>query len=503
MAAAFLGFVAFFRALAAQKQNDLFLQFAKDQSIDTVDRSRMIDRAERLAGALKIPSVSYAPDKQEKQAFLQFHQYLEKHYPLIHSSSCITKEVINEYSLLYTVHGTTKGKLPYLFSSHLDVVPVDPKAWEVHPFSGKIVNNTLIYGRGAIDDKTGVMGVMEAVEYLLENGIRPQRTFFLAFGHDEEISGKRGAQEIAKALRAHGVDKLDFVIDEGFPISKGLVPGTDKPIAIVGVSEKGTTNLELSVSGNPGHASFPPSESAIGILASAVARLEANPHPSLLGEGPEAATFKYLAPHVSFGYKLLYNNLWLFSGLMSREMAREPLSNAFARTTTAITVFHGGIKENVVPPSAAAIVNHRIHPAQSVAEVIAYDREVIADPRVNIRVKTAREAHPVSSFGPESIPFQMVSTSIKQVFTDAIVVPGVFIANTDTRWYLGFTRDLYRFLPTIVTPSDIGRYHGNNERISVENYHQAVNFFYRIIRNADLLIDQVPSSTVNNGAEEL
>jgi carboxypeptidase PM20D1 len=390
-----------------------------------------------------------------------------------------------------------------LLASHLDVVPVDPSAWEVPPFGGKIVNRTYIYGRGAIDDKSGVLGIMEAVEYVIQKGHRPQRTFFMAFGHDEEISGKRGAQELAKALKSRGVDRLDFVLDEGFPLTKNLIPGTDKPIAMVGISEKGTATLELSVSGTPGHSSFPPPESAIGILAAAIARLEENPQPSLLGQGPDSATFKYLAPHVSFFYRLLYNNMWLFSGLMARQMERVPVTNAFVRTTTAITLFHGGIKDNVVPPSAKAVINHRVHPSQRVAEVIAYDREIISDPRVNIRVKASKEAHPISPFGPDCIPFQMVAVSIKQVFTDAVVVPAVFIANTDTRWYLSFTKNLYRFLPTVVMQEDVSRYHGNNERISIQHYHQAVNFYYRIIKNADMLTDQVPASTMNNGDEEL
>uniref|UniRef100_A0A1V1G1G3 Putative carboxypeptidase 7 n=1 Tax=Reticulitermes speratus TaxID=60591 RepID=A0A1V1G1G3_9NEOP len=498
-----LVFVAIFRAVFVHQQNQSVLHILNNQVMDKIDESQITQRAERLAGALKIPSVSYATDNQEKEALLQLHQYLETNFPLIHSATFIKKEVINTYSLLYTVEGTTKGKLPYLLASHLDVVPVDPSTWEVPPFGGKIINRTYIYGRGAIDDKSGVLGIMEAVEYVIQRGHRPQRTFFMAFGHDEEISGNRGAQELAKALKARGVDRLDFVLDEGFPLTKNLIPGTDKHIAMVGISEKGTATLELSVSGNPGHSSFPPPESAIGILAAAVARLEENPQPSLLGKGPESATFKYLAPHVSFFYRLLYNNMWLFSGLMARQMERVPLTNAFVRTTTAITVFHGGIKDNVVPPSAKAVINHRVHPSQTVAEAIAYDRKIISDPRVHIRVKTFREAHPVSPFGLDCIPFQMVMISIQQVFTDAVVVPAVFIANTDTRWYLSFTKNLYRFLPTVIMPEDVSRYHGNNERISIQHYHEAVNFYYRIIKNADMLIDQVPASTTNNDDEEL
>ncbi|XP_063218982.1 N-fatty-acyl-amino acid synthase/hydrolase PM20D1.1-like isoform X2 [Bacillus rossius redtenbacheri] len=346
-------------------------------------------------------------------------------------------------------------------------------------------------------------GIMEAVEYMLQKGQRPRRTFYLAFGHDEEVSGKRGAQELAKALIARGVNRLDFVVDEGFPLSKEIILGTDRHVAMVGVSEKGMATLELSVAGTPGHSSFPPSESAIGILAAAVAKLEQNQQPSLLGQGPESAMFKYLAPHVSFGYRVLYSNLWLFSGLMAREMEHRPITNAIIRTTTAITMFNAGIKSNVVPPSAKAIINHRIHPSQKVDDVMAYDRKVIDDARIKIRLKISREAHPISPFGPDSVPYQVVAASIRHVYPDAIVVPAVFIANTDTRWYLSFTSYLYRFLPTVVLPDDITRYHGNNERISIQHFHKAVNFYYRLIRNADILIDQVPASTVKNKEEEL
>nr|CAD7198242.1 unnamed protein product [Timema douglasi] len=588
-----LGFVAIFRAVFVTQLDGSMLHIIDDQETqDIVDESQSMERAERLAGALKIATISYDTDHQENENLLAFIKYLEKgrkmstyehiqaieivssslqrlneivefllireeankiivannmqplslprqkkppmpytgpataftstsvedysrheylaiidtdvgSFPLIHNRSFIKREVINKYSLLFTVQGLTRGKLPYLLASHLDVVPVDAKAWEFPPFSGRIVNRTYVYGRGAIDDKAGVMGIMEAVEYMLQKKQRPQRTFFMAFGHDEEVSGKRGAQELAKTLIARGVDHLDFVLDEGFPLHRNLIPGTDRHVAMVGISEKGTATLELSVIGTPGHSSFPPAESAIGILAAAVAKLEENQQPSLLGKGPESAMFRYLAPHVSFGYRILYNNLWLFSGLMAREMEHRPITNAIVRTTSAITMFNGGIKSNVIPPSAKAVINHRVHPAQSVAEVIAHDRKVIDDPRVDIRVKISREAHPVSPFGPTSIPFQMVAASIRQIYPDAIVVPAVFIANTDTRWYLSFTSNLYRFLPTVILPSDVNRYHGNNERISIHHYYKAVSFYYRLIKNADVLIDQVPASTVNNGEEEL
>lgn len=482
--------ILFARTILIQHRLDVRLGARLEERRDLVDEARSLQRAERLAGALKIPTISYKTDHQETQAFTKLHEYLQTSFPILHAHPAVKREIINDLSLLYTVHGTKSGILPYLLASHLDVVPVNEKGWSVPPFGGIVVNNTFIYGRGAIDDKCGVLGIMEALEYILEKGDRPHRTFFIAFGHDEEVSGKRGAQEIAKLLVSRGVNYLDFVLDEGFPVSDELIPGTNRPIAMVGVSEKGTATIELSVSGAPGHSSFPPAESPIGILSSAVSRLEKSPLPSMFGYGPEKQMFEYLAPHVSSAYKTVYSNLWFFSPMMEYKMASQPITNAFMRTTTAITMFQSGIKENVVPPSATALVNFRIHPAQTVKEVLAYAKQVIDDPRVQIKVKRSREAHPISPHDAHSVPYQMISTSIREVFSNSIVVPAVFIANTDTRWYLNFTSNLYRFLPTMVKLSDVSRYHGHNERISVENYHQSVSFYYRIIKNADLTLSQ-------------
>lgn len=82
------------------------------------------------------------------------------------------------------------------------------------------------------------------------------------------------------------------------------------------------------------------------------------------------------------------------------------------------------LQENVVPPSATALVNFRIHPAQTVNDVVEFTKKIIADLPVQIKVKRSREAHPISPHGPHSVPYQMISTSIRQVFSQAIVVPG-------------------------------------------------------------------------------
>ncbi|CAB3378126.1 Hypothetical predicted protein [Cloeon dipterum] len=495
-----LSVVVLYRAFTASTPAST-LDILNNAQTAGVDDGLKMERAHRLAGALRISTISYEPGKQETGELLKLHRYLEKEFPAVHNCSFVKREIINVYSLLYTVTGTSPDKLPYMLASHLDVVPADPEHWEVDPFSGKIVNNTYIYGRGTIDDKGGVLGILEALEYLIKKGERPQRSFFIAFGHDEEVSGKQGAQEIARVLLKRGVDRLDFVLDEGYTVTRYIFPGTRKHVALVGVSEKGYLTLELSVNGSPGHSSFPPWESAIGILSEAITKLEKNKLPSMFGTGPERSTFEYLAPHVGFLHRLLYSNMWLFSGFMARIMEKEALSNAYVRTTSAITVFHGGIKENVVPAHAKATINHRVHPSQTISEVIEFDKRTIDDPRVEIKVKASKEAHTVSPYGPDDVQFNLIARSIYQTFDDVVVIPGVLIANTDTRWYLGLSSHLYRFFPTVIYPQDTNRYHGIDERISIDNYQQAVSFYYRVMKNADLIIGHVASTTAHQQRE--
>jgi carboxypeptidase PM20D1 len=185
---------------------------------------------------------------------------------------------------------------------HLDVVPIVPGTeaqWSHPPFAGDIADGH-VWGRGTLDDKSSVIAVLEAVEKLAGEGYRPRRTIYLAFGHDEEVGGPEGAAKVVEALAARGVTHFAFVADEGGAVGQGLVPGIDKPTALIGVAEKGYLNLRLTVAGEGGHSSTPPAETNVGILSRAVARLEATPFPARL-EGAARDMFDYLGPEMSFG----------------------------------------------------------------------------------------------------------------------------------------------------------------------------------------------------------
>ena len=379
--------------------------------------------AKRLAGAVRFKTISY-DDGSDASApeFVALHDYLKQQFPLVHAN--LTLEKVGGYSLLFTWPGSDSALKPAMFMAHQDVVPIAPgteQNWLHEPFSGDIADG-YIWGRGSWDDKSNLLGILEATEMLLAKGVKPKRTMIIASGHDEEISGERGAKVIAALLKSRKIE-LEFVIDEGSIITEGLIKGIEKPIALIGLAEKGSTTLQLAADGPPGHSSMPPQTSVIGTLSNALNRLATNQMPGKIA-GIARASFETLAPEMSGLNRVLLSNLWLTEPLVRQQLEKQGASNAMLRTTTALTVFYGGNKSNVLPGHADALVNFRILPGDTIASVADHASRVIADPAVKItQAGVSREASPVSP--TTSAAFGMINTTIQEMMPGTIVAPGL------------------------------------------------------------------------------
>jgi len=433
----------------------------------------------RLAQAVQQPTVSASDPGDTTDRFRRFHDFLAHAYPAIHAK--LTREIING-SLLYTWKGTDESLKPILFAAHMDVVPVDPKSeadWKYPPFSGTVADGYL-WGRGTMDDKGSLMAILEALEHLLSQGFQPFRTIYLAFGHDEEIGGQEGARKIADLLASRHIE-LDFVLDEGSSVLDDVLPGIDAPTALIGIAEKGYLSLDLNVETAGGHASIPPAQTAIGTLSQALTALNRTPFPSRLPE-PTKLMLEFLGPDMPWLKRLLFANLWLFDPLVRYKLAREPLTNAAIRTTLAPTVIEGGIRENVLPSKAHAIVNLRLLPGDTSERAIEQVRKTIADSAVQISARQTRaEPSPVSE--TNSLSFRLLQRTIREIIPDAVVAPALLVAATDSRHYAPLTQQVYRFLPITLGRSDLQRYHGIDERIGAQDYARAIRFYIQLIRN--------------------
>jgi carboxypeptidase PM20D1 len=437
----------------------------------------------RLAEAIKLKTVSFqSPADESAGEFQKFHQLLAKSFPLAHAG--LAQETVNDYSLLFTWKGKNPELKPILLMAHLDVVSVDPASepsWSQPPFAGRIADG-FIWGRGAMDDKVSVMAIFEAVEYLLQNGFAPERTVYLAFGHDEEIGGKQGAAKIAELLALRKVE-LEFVLDEGMNILSGVIDGVTPPVALIGIAEKGYLSVQLSAKSAGGHSSIPPTATAIGAISRALQRLDGAPFPARF-HGPTRQMFEFLGAEMAWSKKLALANLWLFEPLVKQRLSRSPLTNAILRTTLAPTIFNAGVQENVLPAQASAVVNLRIMPGETTAGALEHVRKVIDDPRVELTPLPIRvEPSPVSDAGGAG--FKLLQRTIREVAPETIAAPALLVGATDSRHYAALTKNIFRFLPITLTAQDAKRYHGIDERISLQDYRRCVRFYAQLINNAD------------------
>lgn len=439
---------------------------------ETLQAVSIPDRVyENLSGAIQFPTVSMSEDAiPDSAAFHGFHEFLRKTFPLVHEK--LTLEKINEYSLLYTWNGTDASQKPVILMSHQDVVPVDGPTlaeWEAGPFEGKITD-THIIGRGTLDDKGSLMAVLESVEMLLRENHTPTRTLYLAFGHDEEVGGSNGAGAIAAHLKAKGVDAA-MALDEGGFLAEGMIPGIEKPVAMVNLAEKGFASFRLIVRTNGGHSSQPPKENTIGMLARAIVDLENNQLPYKLVE-PINYQFEYMGAELPFFKKMAFANPWLF---------KKPILEALnAHTTTAPTIIEGGVKNNVIPTMAEATINFRILPGETIESVQEHIQATVGS---KIQVEPVGFlANPSQVSGIDSEAFKNLELTIRSVFPDAIVVPGLVGGGTDARYFYDLADEVYRFYPIRINQESFTRFHGIDEKISKENYRELIEFTYHLIR---------------------
>lgn len=448
-------------------------------NISEIDINQL-DALQRFSEALKIPTVSHDDRSNfDKDSFLAFQDYLRTAYPLVNARA--ERTVVNDYSVVYRLEGSDPSLQPVLFTSHMDVVPVEDStldAWTWPPFSGTVADG-MIWGRGSVDDKIGVISLMEALEMLLQENLAPQRSIYFAFGHDEEVSGREGAARIAEYFVDQGL-QFDFVLDEGGAITEGLITATDRPVAIIGVSEKGYVNLRLTVKADGGHSSQPPPHSALGILASAVVKIEDHPFPARLD--PILQTFEAIGAFAPLKTRLVMGNLWLFSPLVKLMMMADRDAAPGIHTTTAATMASASPKANILPTRASAVVNFRILPGETVASVRQRIIAVIDDERVTVTDEYGSDPSPASPVDTRG--YELIAGTIRAFDDNVLVAPYMVRGGTDARYYYGLSPNVYRFLMIRVDPRTMKYVHGIDEHVPVQDYLQAIRFYYHLVRQA-------------------
>ena len=455
---------------------------SKQIKVDAVESAKVEDAAvERLADAVRIPTLSFE-NRVDTAAFQRLNDFILKNYPLV--DSFLKKERVNQFSYIWKWPGQNARLKPILLMGHTDVVGVENegKDWTVLPFDA-VQKEGYLWGRGTLDDKLAICGILDAVESLLSVDYSPQRTVYLAFGHDEEVGGEKGALAMANIFKRRKIE-FEFVLDEGSLIVENALPGCDSPVALIGLSEKGYATFDLTANvESGGHSSMPGHESAINLLSEAVVKLRDNPPPATI-DGPVRAMFGHVGPEMDFFNKIIFANLRWTEGLVVGQMSGSPTTNAMLRTTIAPTILNSGFQENVIPAQARAQVNCRILPGESVETTMAYIKGVV-DERVEVSLSEsghANEPPPVSGTG--TFGYSVLQKTAREVYPDAIVAPSLVVATTDARHYTEVSENIYRFVPVKVTRPEIGGIHGRDEKIKIGEYKNTIRFYRQLFLNA-------------------
>lgn len=479
----------------------------------------------RLAGSVQVdtqigdapPKVDEEPEYYEK--FIKFHKFLKSEFPQVYEK--LEVEYVNTYGLILTWKGSESLK-PLMLMAHQDVVPVQQDTldqWSYPPFSGHY-DGEYIYGRGASDCKNVLIAIMESIDLLIDQNFKPKRSIILAFGFDEESSGKHGAKHMGVYLeKKYGKNSVYAIVDEGL----GLMPNPNSGMimALPATGEKGYIDLYVNLTMQGGHSSLPPDHTSIGIMGQLVSNIESDQfRPALTTKNPFLSHLQCMAVYddelSSLVRKVILNadtNKFANKKIVE-SLSKQLLTKYMLKTSQAIDIIKGGEKNNALPEQVSLAVNHRISVDSTTKlvrerftqrvlklakihdlEVIAFGEKIHDGKTGTFIITSSSDLDPAPVTPIHDTQWKYLAGTVRHVFEDLvftnltyplITAPSLIPANTDTRHYWSLTDHIYRFSPfysaNLVEENNI---HSVDERIRVDAHLQLLAFFYQYIQNVN------------------
>ncbi len=446
-------------------------QTAASAPVDVDEKKAVGDLAEMVRCKTVSSRDAAMTDVKE---FDKFRALLKTLYPGVHKTCSL--EHIGPTGLLYRWKGKS-DKEPTVLMSHYDVVPADEKAWDKPAFEG-IIEDDVLWGRGTLDNKCTLCGIMNAAEKLIAEGFAPENDIYFSFAGDEEIAGE-SAPAIVAELEKRGV-KPALVLDEGGAVVEDVFPGVTDRCALIGIGEKGMMDLEFYYKSTGGHASAPPPHGPVGKLSKAVVDVENHPFPVRLSK-PVAEMFDTLGRRSSFVYRVIFANLWLFLPVLDALCKKKGGElNAMMRTTCAFTMAEASKASNVLPPEARVVANLRLAEGDTQQSAIEYIRKTMNNDEIEL--KEWYGMNPSIASDTSSDGYKKLRAAVQQTWEGAIVSPYLMVQCSDSRHFCRITDKVMRFSAAEFTKAERSFIHANNERIPTHKIVTTVKFYVRLIK---------------------
>ena len=454
------------------------LNFKPKQNAEIIEDEVSFDKdkaVETLQELVRFKTVSYKEsDLEDDKEFKKLIKALPKLYPNVFKNCSL--KLSEERGLLFLWNGK-KHDAPSVMMAHYDVVPVNESGWEKDPFAAELEDG-VVWGRGTLDTKATMNGILSAAEALIKDGFVPENDIYFAFSGNEEINGL-GAVKIVDYFETNKID-LALVVDEGGAVVEGVFPGVATPCGLIGIAEKGMLNLEYKAVSQGGHASAPKPGSPIPALAEACCKIEENPFKMHITK-PVKEMFDTLGRHSSFVYRLIFANLWLFApvlNILAKIQGGE--MNALLRSTVAFTKASGSDAFNVIPPEANLVSNIRLNPCDTMESEIEYINKVVDNENIVVTALGGMNPSRISETYCEA--WDKVASSVASTWQGCIVSPYLMVQCSDSRHYGRISDKVYRFSAMALSTEERATIHGNNERIPVETIHKSVEFYIRLMK---------------------
>lgn len=439
---------------------------------EKLDKDLIVDR---LCKLVRCKTVSYRDTSLEDNAeFEKLISMLPELYPNVFKVCTFTQ--LADRGLLFKWDGKNHGN-PAVMMAHYDVVPVNEEMWDKPPFDA-VIEDGVIWGRGTLDTKGTFNGVLSAADKLISEGFVPENDMYFAFSGNEETNGQ-GAINIVDWFEANGITP-SMVVDEGGAVVENVFPGVKVPCGVIGIAEKGLMDVQYKVKSGGGHASAPAPHTPVGVLSRACCKIENRPFKSHLTK-PVAEMFDTLGRHSTFLYRLIFANLWCFSGVLDMICKSSGGElNAIMRTTVAFTQMEGSSASNVIPPEATMVSNMRLNPEDNIESALEYLRKTVDDENVEITLLNGMNPSRISeTYCPA---WDKVASAVASTWKGCIVSPYLMMQCSDSRHYGRISDKVYRFSAMDLTKEERATIHGNNERVRIDCACKAVEFYVRLMR---------------------